>query len=107
MKHKNVATGGRASGFPRAKFTVAVVSLMAAAFCNVPAIAGPSALALTPIDANGAPTDADDTPALVIVSTTQRPEMQSDIHVPSTGIGSLYWALRHPARAWRILLPEQ
>jgi len=110
---------------------VAVVSLLAAAaaLCNVPASAAPNALpikaldlrppdpqdiiltgspqVITSIDATDAPIDADSMPDFVIVGAPPLPEMQSDIHVPQTGFGSLYWALRHPTRAWRILLPEQ
>jgi hypothetical protein len=26
---------------------------------------------------------------------------------PPAGIGSLYWAVRHPTQAWRIVLPIQ
>jgi hypothetical protein len=113
------------------KHMVAVVSLLAAAaaLCNVPASAAPNALpikaldlrppdpqdilltgspqVITSIDATDAPIDADSMPDFVIVGAPPLPEMQSDIHVPQTGFGSLYWALRHPTRAWRILLPEQ
>lgn len=28
-----------------------------------------------------------------------------DVRVSNTGIGSLYWAARHPNQAWRVLLP--
>jgi hypothetical protein len=106
MKHKTDLTSGRTFGFRRTNYTVTVVSLLAAAaaFGNVPAAAGPSAI--IPIDAEDTPIDAENT-ALVIVGAPQLPEMHSDIRVPQTGIGSLYWALRHPTQAWRILLPEQ
>ena len=108
-------TGGRAFGF---------WSLLAAAAVlgNVRAAAGTPALPLKPLDlrppdlhsilSTDSPQaisfiDAEDTPAFVIVGAPQLLEMQSHTHVPQTGIGSLYWALRHPKRAWRIMLPEQ
>jgi hypothetical protein len=53
------------------------------------------------------PIDPEDVPALVIVGAPQLQTMDSHIHVAQTGIASLYWALRHPTRAWRILLPVQ
>jgi hypothetical protein len=118
-------------GFRRSKHMVAVVSLLAAAAAlgSVPASAAPSALpikaldlrppgpqdilltgspqVITSIDATDAPIDADSMPDFVILGAPPLPEMQSDVHVSQTGLGSLYWALRHPAGAWRILLPEQ
>ena len=27
------------------------------------------------------------------------------VQVSGGGVGSLYWAARHPSRAWRVLLP--
>lgn len=48
---------------------------------------------------------------------TNTDEMQSSIntsvsgtgaelpHLRSTGVGSLYWAARHPSQAWRVVLP--
>jgi hypothetical protein len=33
------------------------------------------------------------------------PEENSDTQVPPAGIGSLYWAARHPSQAWRVVLP--
>ena len=128
---KGEVTGTRAFGFRRMKHLVAAVSLFAAAAVlgNVPASAAPSALPIkaldlrppdpqdilltgspqliTSIDATDAPLDADGMPDFVIVGAPPLPEMQSDIHVPQTGLGSLYWAFQHPTRAWRILLPEQ
>lgn len=32
---------------------------------------------------------------------------ESDTHLSFAGIASLYWAARHPAQAWRVLLPVQ
>jgi len=31
----------------------------------------------------------------------------SDWHLSRVGVGSLYWAARHPKHAWRVLLPVQ
>jgi hypothetical protein len=28
-----------------------------------------------------------------------------DVHVSRAGIGSVYWAARHPSQAWRIFAP--
>jgi hypothetical protein len=48
--------------------------------------------------------DPDETPtASVVVAPPQ--EETSGVHVPSTGLGSLYWAARHPRKAWKVLLP--
>jgi hypothetical protein len=134
MKRKSDVTGTRAFGFRRTKRMVAIVSLLAAAAAlgGVPASAAPNALpikaldlrppdpqdilltgspqVITSIDATDALIDADSMPDFVIVGAPplpEMPEMQSDIHVPQIGFGSLYWALQHPTGAWRILLPEQ
>jgi hypothetical protein len=115
---------GRAFSFRQIKHVVAVVILLAAAATlgSFPAAAGTPALPLKPLDLRPpglqsilltdssqaiTPIDAEDTSAFVIVGAPQLQEMQSHTHVPQTGIGSLYWALRHPTRAWRILLPAQ
>lgn len=34
-------------------------------------------------------------------------EGKSNLTVAPAGVGSLYWALTHPADSWRILLPTQ
>ena len=34
-------------------------------------------------------------------------EGKSNLTVAPAGVGSLYWALTHPADSWRILLPSQ
>jgi hypothetical protein len=118
------ATSSGAFGSWRIKYTVAVAGLLAAAAVlgNVPAAAGTPTLPqkrldLRPPDLHGIlltqspqsipPADEEDAPTFVIVGAPQLEEMESHTHVPQTGIGSLYWALRHPTRAWRILLPEQ
>jgi hypothetical protein len=33
------------------------------------------------------------------------PEGEPDVQPPLDGLASLYWAARHPARAWRVFLP--
>jgi hypothetical protein len=120
---------GRAFGFGKTKHAVAVVISLAVAATlgSVTAAAGTPALPLKPLDlrppslqsilltdssqvvASQAITafDAEDVPTLVIVGAPQLQAMDSHIHVPQTGIASLYWALRYPTRAWRILLPVQ
>jgi hypothetical protein len=49
----------------------------------------------------------DETEAVNIAAAPLRPGENPDIKLPPAGIGSLYWAVRHPTRAWRILLPVQ
>jgi hypothetical protein len=120
---------GRAFGFGKIKHAVAVVISLtvAATLGSVTAAAATPALPLKPLDLRPptpqsilltdssqalasqaiTPIDADDVPALVIVGAPQLQAMDSHIHVPQTGIASLYWALRYPTRAWRILLPKQ
>jgi len=120
---------GRAFGFGKIKHAVVVViSLaLAATLGSVTAAAGTPALPLKPLDLcppslqsilltdssqaiasqAATPIDAEDAPSLVIVGAPQLQAMDSHIHVPQTGIASLYWALQHPTRAWRILLPAQ
>jgi hypothetical protein len=120
---------GRAFGFGKIKHAVVVViSLaLAATLGSVTAAAGTPALPLKPLDLRppslqsilltdssqaiasqaATPIDAEDAPSLVIVGAPQLQAMDSHIHVPQTGIASLYWALQHPTRAWRILLPAQ
>jgi hypothetical protein len=131
MKHKSDVTGSRSFGFRRTKHMVVIVSLLAAAAAlgGVPASAAPSALpikaldlrppdprdilltgspqVIASIDATDALDDTESMPDFVIVGAPPLPEMESDIHVPQTGFGSLYWAFQHPTGAWRILLPEQ
>jgi hypothetical protein len=120
---------GRAFGFWKIKHAVAVVILLAGAATlgSVTAAAGTPALPLKPLDLRPpsrqdilltdssqtiasqavTPIEAEDAPDLVIVGAPQLQAMDSHIHVPQTGIASLYWAVRHPAGAWRILLPVQ
>jgi hypothetical protein len=51
------------------------------------------------------PADADQMVDVAIVSAPPRPEESSNTHLSRSGIGSIYWAARHPAQAWRVLLP--
>lgn len=121
---------GHAFGFGKIKHAVAAVILLAAAAAilgNVPAAAGTPAPPMQPLDLRPpspqsilltdssqaiasqaiTPIEAEAAPDLVIVGAPQLQAMDSHIHVPQTGIASLYWALRYPTRAWRILLPVQ
>jgi hypothetical protein len=63
------------------------------------------ALALDPRNAAGAPPEAEDTPTVAIV--TASPGAPPHMHLSRTGLGSFYWAARHPAQAWRVLFPIQ
>jgi hypothetical protein len=51
------------------------------------------------------PADADEMLDVAIVSAPPTPEDSSNTHLSRSGIGSIYWAARHPAQAWRVLLP--
>jgi hypothetical protein len=52
--------------------------------------------------------DAADPPAAPDVMTAHfLPQGPSNARLPPAGLGSLYWAARHPAQAWRVLLPIQ
>jgi hypothetical protein len=44
--------------------------------------------------------DADETPTPTVMA--QRP---AEVRVSRAGLGSLYWAARHPSEAWRVVLP--
>jgi hypothetical protein len=48
---------------------------------------------------------SDDTEAPAIVIAV--PEETPDTHLSRVGLGSLYWAARHPAQAWRVLTPVE
>lgn len=44
----------------------------------------------------------------VVSMTVPVPQKKkSNLQLACTGVGSLYWAARHPAHAWRVLLPVQ
>ena len=49
------------------------------------------------------PADSDNGLHVVIEGSPQSPEEGSNLS--RTGIGSIYWAARHPAQAWRVVLP--
>jgi hypothetical protein len=51
------------------------------------------------------PADADEMLDVAIVSAPPRPVESSNTHLSRSGIGSIYWAARHHAQAWRVLLP--
>jgi hypothetical protein len=65
-----------------------------------------SAMVLEPTRANA---DEEQAVATVVSSLLAQmpslPQMRPDTHVSHAGIGSLYWAARHSAHAWRVLLP--
>ncbi len=50
--------------------------------------------------------DREYTPIESVVVTPSR-EGKSNLTVAPAGVGSIYWALTHPADSWRILLPSQ
>jgi hypothetical protein len=54
-----------------------------------------------------APAASDDTQSVAIVTTPLPSEEQPATHLSLAGLGSLYWAARQPAQAWRVLLPMQ
>jgi hypothetical protein len=57
------------------------------------------------------PANSDEAQAVAIVASSLLPEipllpqMRPETHVSHAGIGALYWAARHSAQAWRVLLP--
>jgi hypothetical protein len=96
---------GRAFGFGKINHAVAVVISLAVAATLGSVTAAAGTPALQPLDLRP--------PSLQSILLTDSSQaiapqaMDSHIHVPQTGIASLYWALRYPTRAWRILLPAQ
>jgi hypothetical protein len=50
--------------------------------------------------------DSEETETVTIAAVPLLLE-ESDTHLTLAGIASLYWAARHPAQAWRVLLPVQ
>jgi len=74
----------------------------------IPALLLVSVRALSPAladDAADTPAASDDTQTIAIVTAV--PEEPSDTRLSRAGLGSLYWAARHPAEAWRVLMPVQ
>lgn len=57
--------------------------------------------------ATAGPEDSDEPQAVAIVSGSSLPQETWSTYVSRAGIGSLYWATRHPAQAWRVLLPVE
>ncbi|MDB6090501.1 MAG: hypothetical protein JWN85_3285 [Gammaproteobacteria bacterium] len=53
------------------------------------------------------PEDWDEQRAVAVVAGSSQSQDRSGTYVSPAGIGSLYWAARHPAQAWRVLLPVQ
>jgi hypothetical protein len=51
------------------------------------------------------PVDADELLDVAIVIAPPTSDDGSNTHLSRSGIGSIYWAARHPAQAWRVLLP--
>jgi hypothetical protein len=51
--------------------------------------------------------DSDETQAVSVVTAPVPPEGNSNTYLSHAGIGSLYWAARNPAQAWRVVFPVQ
>ena len=64
-----------------------------------------SSLSFGVANAADAPEASDDTQAVAVVTTPLQSE--STTHLSLAGLGSVYWAARQPAQAWRVLLPIQ
>src|SRR5882724_8316562 len=47
------------------------------------------------------PADAGEPQIVAVMGTASPADDSSNTHLSRTGIGSLYWAARHPAQAWR------
>ncbi len=54
-----------------------------------------------------APAASYDAQSVAIVTAHVPPEEKSNTRLSLAGLGSLYWAARHPEQAWRVLLPVQ
>jgi hypothetical protein len=54
--------------------------------------------------ADAPPADSDERQS---VSVTAPQEGKSNTHLSLAGLGSVFWAARHPAQAWRVLAPIQ
>ena len=59
------------------------------------------------VDAADAPAALDDTRGVAFVTAHLQPKEAPNTRLSRTGLGSLYWAARHPAQMWRALLPIQ
>lgn len=51
--------------------------------------------------------DSDDMEAVSVVAASVPPEEKSNLHLSRAGIGSLSWAAKNPAQAWRLVYPVQ
>jgi hypothetical protein len=51
------------------------------------------------------PAAAADAPVAIVSAPPE--EGGPSMHLSRAGLGSLYWAARHRAQAWRVLLPVQ
>jgi hypothetical protein len=74
----------------------------------IPALLLVSVRAVSPAladDAADTSAASDDTQTVAIVTAV--PEEPADTRLSRAGLGSLYWAARHPAEAWRVLMPVQ
>jgi hypothetical protein len=58
----------------------------------------------TPGIATASSAESDQAETIAISVAPRMPE-NPDTRPTVTGIASLYWAVRHPAQAWRVLLP--
>src|SRR3981081_3633404 len=66
-----------------------------------------SSLSFSVVYAADAPTASDDTQSVAIVTTPLLSEDTPTTHLSLAGLGSLHWAARQPAQAWKVLLPIQ
>jgi hypothetical protein len=66
-----------------------------------------SSLSFSVAYAADAPEASDDTQSVAIVITPSQSEEKPTTHLSLAGLGSLSWAARQPAQAWRVLLPIQ
>lgn len=55
--------------------------------------------------AAGTPADAGDLGVVTIATGLTPLAIEAAPDAPGTGLGAIYWAARHPADAWRVLLP--
>jgi len=53
----------------------------------------------------GSPAEGESLEAVSVVVSPTFPVTEADVPDAATGLDALYWAARHPAAAWRVLLP--
>jgi hypothetical protein len=51
------------------------------------------------------PAESGEPQPVAVVSTSLLPEDRSGTSLSRAGIGSIFWAARHPRQAWRVLFP--